>query len=232
MFGRNFLTAAVAAAVLAAASAAHAGSVLVGQSNWSGTRTTADGIVGLSGWSHANGGLSISWNITYNAGVFTYKYTFANADGSPLSKSVSHFNIETSSTFTDANVLDGSDGDIEGPKTHTGAGNPDMPGNLYGIKFDFGGSNPTYTLVTDRAPIWGDFYAKDGKTNGKDNVAYNVGFGTDPTALTTDFTNWVATPDTLTYDPNDPGTPVPLPSAALAGMAMLGVMGLRRLRRN
>jgi hypothetical protein len=43
--------------------------------------------------------------------------------------------------------------------------------------------------------VWGDFYAKDGKQNNIDAIAYNANFGTDPDGTTTDFSGWIATPD-------------------------------------
>jgi len=84
-----------------------------------------------------------------------------------------------------------------------------------------------YTWVIEfdstRVPVWGDFYAKDGKentTDGKIQVyAYNTGF----TANDVDeATNHILVPDTISY--------VPIPGAVLLGTLGLGVAGLR-LRR-
>jgi hypothetical protein len=66
-------------------------------------------------------------------------------------------------------VLPGSDAAIVQPAQlyQGGNSNPLMPNALFGVKFDFGGLQPTYTIITDRAPVWGVFYGKDGK-DGKD----------------------------------------------------------------
>ncbi|MCX5660272.1 MAG: VPLPA-CTERM sorting domain-containing protein, partial [Planctomycetota bacterium] len=82
----------------------------------------------------------------------------------------------------------------------------------------------TYTLVTDRAPVWGDFYTKDGVAGGLGaNTAWNTGFGTDAAADATDFTNWVATPDTVSA--------VPVPAAAWMGLVTMGIAGLSGVAR-
>lgn len=206
---------------------AQAASVLVTPADWTGSRSTpvGSGIYGQGGW--ASSGFVLSWNITQNGNLFTYVYTIEGGTNDLTFKDVSHFIIEVSPTFTAANLLPGSDSPLEGPDIYTeDDGNPSMPSNVYGVKFDFGGEAPfTYTLITDRMPVWGDFYAKDGKTAGIDNVAYNAGFGTDPTALTTNFTAWVPTPDTLDF--GDPG--IPLPAAAWLGLPILVVLSGRRL---
>lgn len=232
---RHSLFAAVAA-VACTTAAAHAGSVLVTAADWTGSRSTpaASGLYSQGGW--ATSGFVLSWNITFDGTKYTYVYTVEGGTNETKFKDISHFVLETSPTFTASDLLAGSSTPLEGPKSWPAddAGNPDMPADLYGVKFDFGGKAPvSYTLVTTRAPIWGDFYAKDGKTGGVDNVAYNIGFGTDPTALTTNFTAWIPTPDTVGFgDPNDPNVPIPLPSAAFAGGALLAFLGVRQVAKS
>jgi hypothetical protein len=74
------------------------------------------------------------------------------------------------------------------------------------------GTDWTATLVTARAPVWGDFYIKDGKTGGIDNSAWNTGFlDADPLDLPADrsINNHVLVPDTYTTPVPEPGYAAP-----------------------
>ncbi len=56
---------------------------------------------------------------------------------------------------------------------------PYMPEDMYGIKLDAAKNATTVTISfdSDRVPVWGDFYAKDGySTCGGWNAVYNTGF--------------------------------------------------------
>lgn len=203
---------------------------------YTGSITSGDGLFGTAAWST---GASLSWVVVYDvdSNLWTYTYTFSVDRKSP-----SHEIIEVSSgdtPFTSVNIKDytgiGGTGEIEGPKTFTpgdGNSNPGMPGNIYGIKWDSSpnGLSDTWTLVTDRQPMWGDFYAKDGKDNGSNVIAYNTGFGHDTDALigngnAFDATNgraWALVPDTDGGAP--PQEQVPEPGTVLLiGGGLLGL---------
>jgi hypothetical protein len=89
------------------------------------------------------------------------------------------------------------------------------------------GTDWTATLVTARAPVWGDFYIKDGKTGGIDNSAWNTAFlDADPLDLPADrsINNHVLVPDTYT-------TPVPEPGTLLlVGTGLAGAWAWSRTR--
>jgi hypothetical protein len=55
---------------------------------------------------------------------------------------------------------------------------------IYGVKFETRQDDPankvTITFTTLHQPVWGDFYAVDGKKPGSPTYAYNTGFGIDP----------------------------------------------------
>jgi len=101
-------------------------------------------------------------------------------------KEISHVLIETSRGIT---LLSGTTTTgREGPSTFGAQGNsnPGIPGDLFGLKFDLSGLAVSWQIETDRAPMWGDFYAKNGKHRGQDVYAYNVHFGAAAPALIRD----------------------------------------------
>jgi hypothetical protein len=207
--------------------------VPVTSTDYIGSRTTpsTSGVVASDGWDEANGGFKIAWDISFNAttNLWTYVYTLSDKNGGiPATPGISHFIIEVSDTFTSANVFAGSTGGYElngyggsgwnasNACTATSpSGNPCLPGSGFvkGLKWD----QTTATLVTDRAPVWGDFYAKDGTPkSGVVATAWNLGFGTDPSGSV--FTNWIPTPDTTSFPPNvipEPATVMLLGTVAL-----------------
>lgn len=204
-----------------------------------GSRTTApgEGLIGTEAW--GSGGLIIQWEITFDddTDLWGYQYTFLDDDpsapnGAP-SPELSHWILELSASITTDNIDElilspNFAVDPDAPKTYGEAqGNPGMPADIYGMKTDTGTSDTfnVYTFLSPRAPMWGDVYAKDGGGNGAGSVhAYNVGFGTDPTSSTTDFTNWIRVPDTT----NGQGQ-APEPGTLL--LIGAGLLALSRRRR-
>ena len=179
----------------------------------------------------------LSWIVddTSNVGFWTYEYTFTVAR-----KGISHVIIEVSGPKDDPNAF--SVNNIKAGTTSPysldtynssfpGNSNPGLPGNLYGIKWntdDVLGQgdwlNFTWTLVTDRTPMWGDFYAKDGTDNqGQIDVyAYNVKFGqsTDASIGDGNAGGWALLPDT---------TVIPEPATMLLfGSGLIGLAGFVR----
>jgi hypothetical protein len=146
-------------------------------------------INGNSAW--AASGTSMTYEVARDfmeQSLWRYRYTFTVPQ-----KAISHIIIETSRNFEPANMQEGTTVEgREGPEAFEpmGASNPGLPEDLYGMKWNPSG-NPfsyTVTIVTDRGPQWGDFYAKDGKVNLGGGVkvdvwAYSAGFtsaDTDP----------------------------------------------------
>lgn len=107
---------------------------------------------------------SISWEITQTQNDhWLYTYTL----NAPL-KEISHFILEVTEDDFPFNIYDETTGPYVCPKKYTsdsGNSNPLLPNDIYGIKFDFGGNEVTYKIETDRAPVYGVFYAKDGVNN-------------------------------------------------------------------
>lgn len=232
--------------------------------HWTGSSENPGGLISNDGWSDAELGWVVTSNDDQTVWTYTYTFTDYNTDYGDYSalKDLSHAIIEVSGNFTADNIFEGTtyygtypDAKdwLEGPKTFTeGEGNPGLPSSVWGLKWntDGGGLDITddyskfsWTIVTDRNPMWGDFYAKDGKVaDGTVEVwAYNTGFGeetdaeiTDGNALGTNADNiswaWVLVPDTTTNGGGGGGDPIPEPTTMLLlGIGIVGLgVGLRK----
>jgi len=131
-------------------------------------------------WSADVDGLKVSWNVGQNAdNTWHYEYSFSNADGTLDMMLVSHFIISVSDDLTDDDVFnfgdDVDDHSLDWFGEH--ASNPDFPEGqtIWGLKLDLQGDQLVASFDSTRAPMWGDFYAKDG--GNPQNWAYNTDFG-------------------------------------------------------
>jgi hypothetical protein len=187
------------------------------------------GITATQGWS--GGGFTLSWDIEETSpGVWTYDYTIDVSTG-PQTKDVSHFLLEVTQDAQPFSILGGTSAPIEGPQIYSNAqpSNPGLPNAFYGVKFNYGNDDSNivnYTIVTNRSPVWGVFYAKDGKTGGQDVIAYAAALA-DPnfrTSMTLGVESFIVRPDGMSV--------VPLPAALpLLGSGLIALLGLRRRAR-
>ena len=180
----------------------------------------------------------IRWNITLNAGVYSYEYRFYGV-GSP--QSVSHVSMMSSDTCEQNQLacVRNANRSIEwgwNPRGIDGAEWPNStagtyPDNYtyYGPRFQFTGDPLTdgfgsYYLLTfdsDRAPMWGDVFIKGGASN----YAYNVGL--DGNRGSANIGDFIAVPNTTSTTTST----VPEPSTYVlmaAGLAGLGLAARRR----
>jgi len=192
-----------------------------------GAVTAPASVIGTGQWAT---GSTLSWNVSQGAdSLWTYNYRFAV----PL-KDISHIIFQVSDTFTSSNVKAGTTTGFElGTFGNQGNSNPGIPANLYGLKFPGFDVDDTFTIVSDRAPMWGSFYAKDGRSGGPgggvDVYAYNSMFGSSSSADIFGIapTGFILVPDTVTVIPVpdevfEPGT------ISILGAGLLGLTFVRR----
>jgi hypothetical protein len=168
---------------------------------------------------------SLSWDIVnLGNGYWDYTYTW-----NTQYKDLSHILIELSegATLSSEEFWDWS-GNINWAGSGVDdwteqQGNPGIPGSLFGLKVDPTPDTTSFTFsfTTWHSPVWGDFYAKDGKVAGSDTLAYNSGF------LLADANDGlhIARPNGRTPNTSIPDGGL---TAVLLGISLLGVEALRR----
>ncbi|MDO9516040.1 MAG: hypothetical protein Q7J01_08095, partial [Syntrophales bacterium] len=163
--------------------------LLVATNSWATYTGSLEGdatLYGTGSWSTG----TLEWNVSVDSNdLWTYDYTFTVP-----AKDISHMIFEVSSTFDDSNVYEGTTGATGGyvpgtyDSTSNGKSNPGIPDSIFGLKWDLDvdTTSASVTIVSDRRPMWGDFYAKGGveKIDGVKTklFAYNTQFGSDTLA--------------------------------------------------
>jgi len=186
---------------------------------------------------------SIAWHIEYvSPGVLRYNYEFEDKGSGDTVKKLSHMILGLSDPGCGSTIGTtgpaGTNGCIWGItgaeiKTHTEQqGNPGMVDSLYGIKLSPGtftsGPNSekvSFSFLSNHAPVWQDFYAKDGGYPGGDAVfVRNAGWGDRD-----GFNYYIAAPDTTGAQVELFNDPVPEPG--FYGLVSIGLAGLYAVAR-
>lgn len=192
---------------------------------FSGSLSTPTGIFATEPW--MTDGMILNWEISQNADLsWDYHYWFRNYAGGVPTKAISHMVIAISPNATLRDFWD-ANGPLE-IQIWSGddPGNPGMPGSLYGLKIDI--TDDEYFFTSTKAPVWGDFYIKDGTLDRDPVYAYNSSFGTedplDPPSNGS-LNNKILRPDSSSV-------PIPEPSTMILFGSVLALAGgVRRFRR-
>lgn len=251
---RRLLLLLLIAVLCAAPAAVYAETITwVPETTITGTAADMSNIVTSGQW--AQSGVSMNYSVVLDTttNMFLYTYDFHVLGDT---KAISHLVIEVSHDDTatlDVNEgfvvegLDWANTNLTQFKSPTvgwwdpsDPSNPDMLASIYGVKFDVADDLTLTEAViqfwSDRVPMEGDFYAKDGYTNklAAWNTAQDSSIGP---LLDVEWEQGVATvtggkipvPNSHTFGP--PPAPEPSCAMALAGMALVGLcLGLRRRR--
>lgn len=204
--------------------------------SYTGSLSYGSGLFATAEWANTDDPDNIStltWTVTYHPESSLWHYVY---ELNVPSKDISHIIVEASDegdqSFTEANLFDleGATVPENGINTYTstsnGNSNPLMPGEMYGIQFLplENTTSLTVSFHSDRAPVWGDFYAKDG--NKGPVVMYNTGF----TANDADPDPNIVPPDNGSYE-GHLLVPDTIPEPGLLTLLSLGGLGLVRKQR-
>lgn len=174
-------------------------------------------VQGIGKWIE-EGPTTLEWEVTDNGSSWHYRYvlTVPKMD-------VSHLIIGVSDAFEASDFWNatGAFGSTQIGDFDQGNGNPDIPQPLHGLKFDdTSGTTLIIEFDCNRAPVWGDFYAKDG---GNPNTqAWNAGITlADPTDAPADgsIDDHLLVPDSV------------IPEPATMTFLALGALAVARIRR-
>lgn len=203
------------------------------------------GLVGTGAW--AEGPTTFSWLVTQETPDSPWHYRYIL---NLPSMDVSHLILETSENFEPSNMWNVSfpGSTLEFDDDFGTGGNPNIPGGIGGVKFDStqGVDNVVFEFDSDRAPVWGDVYAKGGGRikNSLWNEGFNPnelpGSAADPQFAVFDggsLDGHILVPDSYFSPPPPPpppsDVPIPEPLTAVGLLVSIGFLGSHiRRRRN
>lgn len=174
---------------------------------------------------------TITWTVTQNPdSSWHYDYVL-NA----YKFDVSHLDIQAPSGFAPGDIRNasGTFGNLTVGTFDPTNGSPNMPGSLYGIRFDETFGNVVrISFDSPKSPSWGSFYAKGGQPRHTEwNTVWNRGFLSQFAYHSGPYDGRILVPGSF----SQPGIPlIPEPSALLClgiGFAGIGAAFMRRKSR-
>jgi hypothetical protein len=210
------------------------------------TGGVGDGALFVTGMDWGGPLTSLSWkvdNVT-TPGMWHYEYTITTPNVAGQWSDIQIVIIEASDgsagpAFTRDNLFSPTSSVADWIQNievglHSPADNPNLPRSLFGIAFSTFDIDPktlTISFDTDRAPVWGDFYARSYVIGDHFSAMINWGLNEMPETDPSDppgngsVKNHVLVPDSVSI------TAIPAPGAVLLGTLGASLAGWLRRRR-
>jgi hypothetical protein len=219
----------LAAAIVLSVPALAGAQVLGTDAPYSGSRS---GAASIDAGGNYTSNFGVTWNIAQEGDLLRYTYTFSGYGPPGISHAIVGLSdncreslmcvVAGSVRVNGSSTTDYELGDFSGSQPS----NPGLASTFYGVKINTPGSvdgvaGITFSFLSDRTPVYGDFYVKGGSSSYAQNDGLLAGNRT-----SNDVALFIARPDTQGFNV------IPEPSTyALMGTGLAGLLVASRRRR-